>query len=126
MGSKSRRKGRKAELEIVHRHEGGSGFAGIDVPCKRAQPTGEADSKETPDLLVGECLTAESKARAGGAGFTTIERWLGDHDLLFLRRDRKEPLVVMPWKVYASIILHWYESGACTTWAPEHTEGEPQ
>jgi len=58
MGSKSRRKGRKAELEIVHRHEGGSGFAGIDVPCKRAQPTGEA--------VLGDEFAAAAKEQADG------------------------------------------------------------
>jgi hypothetical protein len=32
-----------------------------------------------------------------GAGFATLERWLGDADALFLRRYRADPLVVLPW-----------------------------
>lgn len=113
MGSKSRRKGRRAELEIVHRHEGSKDFPGIDVPCRRRQAAGIPDSPDDPDLLVGGCLDAEVKARASGSGFKTLERWLGERDLLFLRRDRQAPLVVMPWEMYAAMALHWYESGAC-------------
>lgn len=108
MGSTSRRKGRKVELEIVHKHED------IDVPCRRRQAAGLKDGPDDPDLLVAGCLTAEVKARAGGQGFKTLERWLADHDLLFLRRDRAEPLVLMPWALYAAILPHWYESGAGT------------
>ena len=47
---------------------------------------------------------AEVKARAGGDGFKTLERWLGDNDLLFLRRDRSTPLVVMPWSLYQDLM----------------------
>jgi hypothetical protein len=43
----------------------------------------------------------EVKARGNGEGFTALERWLGDADMLFLRRDRAEPLVVLPWRVWA-------------------------
>ena len=122
MSRMSRDKGRRIELEIVHLHHG------IDVPCRRRQAAGIADGPDDPDLLVAGCLDAEVKARASGSGFKTLERWLAKHDLLFLRRDRKQPLVVMPWEVYAAILPHWYESGACTTWAPEcdAAAGEPR
>jgi hypothetical protein len=36
------------------------------------------------------------KARANGESFATLERWLGDADALFLRRDRASPIVVLP------------------------------
>jgi hypothetical protein len=36
-------------------------------------------------------LVCEVKARKSGEGFMTLERWLGDADALFLRRDRAEP-----------------------------------
>ena len=49
-------------------------------------------------------LIAEVKARASGEGFATLERWLGENDLLFLIRDRQEPLVVIPWRVWAQIL----------------------
>ena len=44
-------------------------------------------------------LVAECKARKGGEGFVQIERWLGDNDILFLWRDRRDPLAVLPWDV---------------------------
>jgi Holliday junction resolvase len=100
-GSRSRRKGRRAELEIVHLHEA----AGI--PCRRRQAAGEPRGPDDPDLLVADVLYAEVKARKGGKGFALLERWLGDGDLLFLRRDRGEPLVVMPWPLYASMCCKW-------------------
>jgi hypothetical protein len=33
-----------------------------------------------------------------------LERWLGAADALFLRRDRAEPLVVLPWRVWARMV----------------------
>ena len=44
------------------------------------------------------------KARAGGEGFKTLERWLGGNDALFLRRDRAMPLVVLPWATYCRLV----------------------
>jgi hypothetical protein len=49
-------------------------------------------------------LVGEVKARGNGEGFALLERWLGDADMLFLRRDRAEPLVVVPWRVWARLL----------------------
>jgi hypothetical protein len=49
-------------------------------------------------------LVAECKARKNGAGFTTLEAWLSDYDLLFLKRNNAEPLVVLPWRVWRSLL----------------------
>jgi hypothetical protein len=38
-----------------------------------------------------------------GAGFTTLESWLGEYDALFLRRNNADPLVVLPWRVWSRI-----------------------
>lgn len=54
-------------------------------------------------ILGGE-FVAEVKARANGEGFKTIERWLGENDMLFLRRDRRPPLVVLPWNIYLQLM----------------------
>jgi hypothetical protein len=43
-----------------------------------------------PDRAPIGCAT---KAIASGEGFATLERWLGQADALFLRRDRGDPLV---------------------------------
>ena len=47
-------------------------------------------------------LVAECKARKNGSGFTTLENWLGEYDLLFLKRNNREPMVVVPWRVWRS------------------------
>ena len=44
------------------------------------------------------------KARSTGAGFATLERWLGENDVLFLRRDRQEPIVVLPTRVWFGLL----------------------
>jgi hypothetical protein len=49
-------------------------------------------------------LVCEVKARASGEGFATLERWPGDADALFLRRDRADPLIMLPWSTWARLI----------------------
>ncbi len=49
-------------------------------------------------------LISEVKARANGEGFTTLERWLGENDVLFLVRDRAQPLVVLPWRSWRRVL----------------------
>ena len=44
------------------------------------------------------------KARANGAGFTTLEKWFANYDALFLRRNGADPLVLLPWRVWARIL----------------------
>jgi hypothetical protein len=40
-------------------------------------------------------VPAEVKTRKNGQGFQTLESWLGDNDLLFLRLERAKPVGVM-------------------------------
>jgi hypothetical protein len=49
-------------------------------------------------------LVAEVKARQGGAGFMVVEKWLGDYDPLALRRDHAEPIIVLPWRIWARLV----------------------
>ena len=49
-------------------------------------------------------FVAEVKARKNGNGFTTLETWLADYDCLFLRRNHADPLVVLPWRVWRSLL----------------------
>ena len=88
-GRRSRSKGARRERELVQLLVA----AGIDA--KRVPLSGAVEGFKG-DILLGE-LRAEVKARASGEGFKTLERWLAGNDLLFLKRDRAEPLVVMPW-----------------------------
>jgi hypothetical protein len=54
-----------------------------------------ADSAEAP-------LVAEVKA--GKTAPASIENWLGEYDALFLRRDHADPLVVVPWRIWAQLL----------------------
>jgi hypothetical protein len=49
-------------------------------------------------------LVAEVKGRKNGAGFTTLERWLGEYDLLALRRNNADPLIILPWRTWAALL----------------------
>jgi Holliday junction resolvase len=104
-GSKHRRKGDRIERELVDRHKaigihaeryplsGASRFRGsghdIDIYA--------LGSEEAP-------LVAESKARKNGSGFVQLENWLGEFDCLFLRRNNADPMVVLPWRVWAALL----------------------
>ena len=47
---------------------------------------------------------AEVKARGNGSGFTLLEKWLGEYQVLFLRRDRADPLVLLPWSTWEALL----------------------
>ena len=51
-----------------------------------------------------QSMVAEVKARKSGDGFKTLERWLGSNDMLFLKRNRAEPLIVMPWATLRRVL----------------------
>ena len=50
-------------------------------------------------------LVAEVKSRRSGAGFVTLEKWLGEYDCLFLRRNSAEPMVLLPWRVWVALLV---------------------
>ena len=83
----SRRKGATEERAMV-RYLQAWGFA--------AEKSSRAGYKG-PDLsvpLLGIDRTVECKVRA--KAFGQLYRWLGNSDLLVVRADRKEPLVILP------------------------------
>jgi hypothetical protein len=83
----SRRKGATEERALV-RFLQQRGFA-----AEKVSRTGYRG----PDLsvpLLGIDRAVEVKAR--GNGFATLYRWLGNADLLIVRANRREPLVVVP------------------------------
>ena len=100
-GRASRQKGDRIERELVTLHR----EAGVEA--QRVPLSGAAGGQFSGDLVIqapaGQ-LKAEVKARASGDGFKTLEGWLGGNDLLFLRRDRAAPLVVLPWPVYLRLL----------------------
>ena len=104
-GARPRRKGDRIEREIVRRHialgirseryplSGASQFrgSGHDIDIYAFGPD------EGP-------LVAEVKSRRSGAGFVTLEKWLGEYDCLFLRRDSAEAMVLLPWRVWVALL----------------------
>jgi Holliday junction resolvase len=94
----SRIKGSRIEREIVQKHKDAGVFA------ERVPLSGAAGGSYSGDVVIDHDLRAEVKARSGGSGFQTLERWMGDNDLLFLRKDRAEPMVAMPWSTYEKLI----------------------
>jgi Holliday junction resolvase len=113
-GAKHRSKGNRVEREIVERHRA------LHVRAERYPLSGASrfrGSGHDVDIyafgIEQAPLVAEVKARKDGAGFTTLEKWLGEYDLLFLRRNHGDPLVVMPWRVWERIVRD-------NTWQPDH------
>lgn len=102
MGKPSRDKGLRRERALVEIHTK-SGLRAERVPLSGA--AGYRGNNADVDLYVrgAEPVKAEVKARAGGGGFRTLERWLGRNDALFLWRDRAAPLVVMPLHIWLEV-----------------------
>jgi hypothetical protein len=104
-GARHRQKGDRIERELVERHKA------IGVHAERYPLSGASRFRGSGhDLDIYALgreqapLVAESKARKNGAGFTTLERWLGEYDLLVLRRNHSDPMIVLPWRVWARLI----------------------
>jgi Holliday junction resolvase len=104
-GARHRQKGDRVEREIVDRH------LAIGIKAERYPLSGASrfrSSGHDIDLYLFGAdevpAVSEVKARKDGAGFTTLERWLGEYDALFLRRNNADPLVVLPWRVWARLL----------------------
>jgi hypothetical protein len=96
VGKKSRTKGGRLEREIVNFCRE-MGLEAHRVPLSGAV-TGYKG-----DVMVGD-FRCEVKGRASGDGWKLLVRWLGDNDVLFLRRDRALPLVLLPWPTWARLM----------------------
>jgi hypothetical protein len=86
-GRRYRDKGNRIERELVERHKA------LGVHAERYPLSGASRFRGSGhDLDLYVCgrdeapFVCEVKARKSGAGFTTLERWLGEYDALFLRR----------------------------------------
>jgi Holliday junction resolvase len=100
-GRAPRRKGDRLEHALVRALQE-HGFAAERVPL-----SGSAGGSYTSNLtvpLLGRDLRIEAKAR--GTGFNQLYSWLNGADgadLLIVRADRSEPLVVVPLKLAIEI-----------------------
>lgn len=104
-GRSQRRKGDRIEREIVELHRQ------IGVHAERVPLSGatryQGHGHDIDVMAFGKDaapLCCEVKARANGEGFATLEKWLADNDALFLRRDRNDPIVVLPFRIWAQLI----------------------
>jgi hypothetical protein len=99
--TRHRRKGDRVEREIVDRH--------IGVHAERYPLSGASRFGHNVNLYVfgndEAPIVNEVKGRKNGAGFTTLEKWLGEYDGLFLRRNNVEPMIVLPWRVWADLLV---------------------
>jgi hypothetical protein len=97
-GHRSRDKGNRAERAIVAFLQD-NGFAAERVPL-----SGSAGGKYVGDVtipLLGRDLCAEVKVRAHGFG--QLYAWLDGREILIVRQDRREPLVILPLRLAAEI-----------------------
>jgi hypothetical protein len=78
-GRRSRAKGDRIEREIVSPH------TAIGIKAERYP------------------LSGASRFRGSGH-FVAPEKWLGEYDCQFLRRNNAEPLVLLPWRVWARLL----------------------
>ena len=104
-GARHRQKGSRIERELVERHKN------ISVHAERYPLSGASrfrDSGHDIDIYPfgrdAAPFVAEVKARKNGSGFAQLEKWLGEYQVLFLRRDRADPLVLLPWDTWEALL----------------------
>jgi Holliday junction resolvase len=104
-GARHRRKGDRCEREIVERH------CALGIKAERYPLSGASrfrGSGHDVDLYLFGTEEApavcEVKARKDGGGFVQLEKWLGENDALFLRRNHADPMIVLPWRVWARLL----------------------
>lgn len=104
-GARHRRKGDRCERELVERHKA------LGVHAERYPLSGASrfrgSGHDVDIYALGReeaPLVAEAKARKNGAGFVQIENWLGDCDVLFLRRNNADPMVLLPWRTWVALL----------------------
>ncbi|MDQ0395192.1 hypothetical protein [Labrys monachus] len=97
-GRASRDKGNRVERALVRQLQE-AGFAAERVPL-----SGSAGGSYIGDItvpLLGVDRTVEAKARADG--FRELYRWLEGRDMLVVKADRREPLVIVPLRLALAI-----------------------
>jgi len=102
MNAKNRRnKGNRVEREIVAK------LNDAGIPAERVPLSGAAGGSFTGDIVISDSLRVEVKARKDGAGFKTLEEWKGINDLLVLKRNHCDPMVVVDWKLFVDMLQFW-------------------
>ncbi len=99
MTNRQKHKGNRVENQMVKL------LLDADIPAQRVPLSGQVGGLFSGDIRIAENYTAEVKARKNGEGFATIQRWLGENDFLFLKQDRKSPIVVMTWEMFITLMI---------------------
>lgn len=99
-GRRSRDKGNRTERALVRILQD-YGFGAERVPLSGAAGGSYVGDVTIP--LLGADRVIEVKARADG--FRELYRWLEERDILIVKADRREPLVVVPLKFATAIAL---------------------
>jgi Holliday junction resolvase len=97
-GRASRQKGNRTERALVRLLQE-SGFAAERVPLSGAARGRFGGDVSVP--LLGRDLRLEVKCR--GDGFRELYKWLDGADVLIVKADRLEPLVIVPLKFAATV-----------------------
>jgi Holliday junction resolvase len=97
-GRRSRDKGNRAERALV-RFLQDHGFAAERMPLSGSVGGRFCGDLSVPLLGVDRCV--EVKCRANG--FRELYAWLVDRDLLIIRADRCEPLVIVPLRLATEV-----------------------
>jgi Holliday junction resolvase len=97
-GRRSGSKGARTERGVVNALKA-SGIAAVHVPLSSAVGGRFAGDIVLP--LMGRQLCVEVKARADG--FRELYSWLNQRDVLIVKADRQEPLVVVRLSLAAEI-----------------------
>ena len=105
MSRSQRDKGARRERELVNLHlEMGVHAERVPLSGAARYQGADHDIDVYPFGLDAGALVGEVKARKNGEGFKQLESWLAENDLLFLWCDRQQPLVVLPWRVWRTIL----------------------
>jgi len=100
-GKPSRDKGARVEREIVNLLKENGLYA------ERVPLSGAAGGSYTGDVRFGSTCAnwvGEVKARKNGSGFKTLERWLGENDTLFLKKNNADIMVVLPFDRFLELM----------------------
>lgn len=102
MPNRQKEKGNRAENLFVKK------LRGLGIKAQRVPLSGAAGDKFAGDIAMtypglGDLL-GEVKVRAEGTGFKKIEGWMGLNDILFLKKDRGVPLVVLSWETFERFV----------------------
>jgi hypothetical protein len=99
-GRRPRNKGRRLEQQLVAFLQR-AGIAAERVPLSGSAGGKFAGDLSIPVLGVDRCCECKARSR----GFSRLYCWLTQRDLLIVRQDRREPLVVIPIRLAIEIAV---------------------